>query len=124
MIDTEWNGRPDSVAIDLVLSRMRWEPVDSETRLRIVTQNNLDCIFEIEGDLESDDESQRYLRLASVVKIDNLHTDMYSVDSPHYFHQPYSLGVGQVVERLIRMNQNYKIQMQHAINMNTFGNDQ
>lgn len=72
MINLEWKDRPDSVAIDLILSRMRWEPCDSETRLRIVTQNNLDCIFEIEGDLETDDQSQRHLRLISVVKIDNL----------------------------------------------------
>lgn len=99
------------MAIDLILSRMRWEPCDSETRLRIVTQNNLDCIFEIEGDLDTDDQSQRHLRLISVVKIDNLQTDMYRVDSPHFFHQPYSLAVGEVVERLIRMNQNYKVQM-------------
>ena len=49
---------------------------------------------------------------------------MYRVDSPHFFHQPYSLAVGEVVERLIRMNQNYKVQMQHAINMNTFGDDE
>ena len=55
MINTEWKDRPENVAIDLILSRMRWEPVDNELRLRIVTQNDHDCIFEIDGDLEAED---------------------------------------------------------------------
>ena len=122
LINTQWKNLPENAAIELIMSRMRWDDV-SEHRIRIVSQNNLDCIFDIDGDLESEDESKRFLSLKSVVKVDNLYTDFYRNDSPHYFHQPYSLRTDQVRERLIRMNQNYKTVMQHAMNLRTFAKE-
>lgn len=111
----------DQEAINLVFSRMKWEDQDkNEKTLRIVTQSNLDCIFEIRtSDPENKDPNQRYLHLLSAVKIDNLHTDYQKIDSNHYFYEPYPLDTSKVVERLIRMNQNYKTVMQHAINRNS-----
>ena len=105
----------------MVFSRMKWEDQDTNERtLRIVAQSNLDCIFEIRtNDPENKDPNQRYLHLLSVVKLDNLHTDCQQIDSPHYFYQPYPLDTSKIVERLIRMNQNYKAVMQHAINRGT-----
>ena len=46
MITTEWAGVDDNIEIELIFSRLRWEPDDKESMLRLVTQNNLDCIFE------------------------------------------------------------------------------
>lgn len=60
------------------------------------------------------------MKLISVCKIDNLNTDKYTTDSKHYFLEPYTLKPNSVTERLIRMNQNYKTAMQHAINLNMF----
>mmetsp|Transcript_27051 Transcript_27051/g.36148 ORF Transcript_27051/g.36148 Transcript_27051/m.36148 type:complete len:117 (+) Transcript_27051:123-473(+) len=93
---------------------MRWEPGENESRLRIVTQNNLDCIFEI---VHHHQEKKRKLQLLSVVSIDNLHTDVKRADSKHFFMHPENLDTGHVVERLIRMNQNYKRDMRHALNL-------
>ena len=62
------------------------------------------------------DPEQRFLKLISVCKIDNQHTDVTRHDSPHFYHQPFSLNSRDVIERLIRANQNYKIKLQHAMN--------
>jgi len=62
---------------------MRWDIYDQEDRLRIVTQNNLDCLFSVKD--EKNPEVGR-LKLLSVCKVDNLHTDYFKADSPHYFH--------------------------------------
>ena len=115
MINTEWRGMTEWAAIDLIFSRMTWYPDENERRLRVVAQNNFDCIFEI---VDHINPAERKLKLISVCKIDNLHTDKYKTDSPHYFKQPYTLQTNEVTERLIRMNQNYKTAMQHALNLN------
>mmetsp|Transcript_5949 Transcript_5949/g.7208 ORF Transcript_5949/g.7208 Transcript_5949/m.7208 type:complete len:108 (+) Transcript_5949:271-594(+) len=101
MITTEWRDVDQDIAIELIFSRMRWEPDNNENRLRIVTQNNLDCIFEI---VHHEVKSRRKLRLLSSVSIDNLHTDVKALDSKHFFMHPQNLDTGHVVERLIRMN--------------------
>ena len=94
-----------------------------------MTQNNLDCIFEIFGG--GADETGKvksaskkpYLKLISVCKVDNLHTDTTKVNSSHYYHDPFYLPPDYVTDRLIRMNQNYKIDMQHAINLGLYKNE-
>ena len=88
MITTEWEGLAENDAIDLIFSRLKWEPHESEHRLRICTSNNLDCIFEIvvkEGHSNEGPED-RELKLLSVCKIDNQHTDVIRQDSPHFYH--------------------------------------
>ena len=50
MINTEWQGLSPTAAIDLVFSRMMWQNHKEERRIRIVTQANLDCIFEMRED--------------------------------------------------------------------------
>mmetsp|Transcript_8563 Transcript_8563/g.10589 ORF Transcript_8563/g.10589 Transcript_8563/m.10589 type:complete len:124 (+) Transcript_8563:1841-2212(+) len=86
MINTEWNDLSEYEAIDLIFARMKWEPDEGERRLRIATHNNLDCIFEMCSTDETDqDIEQRFLKLISVCKIDNLYTDFYRQDSPHFY---------------------------------------
>lgn len=48
---------------------------------------------------------------------------MDKANSRHYFKEPYTLKPDNVSERLIRLNQNYKTAMQHAINLNEFDNE-
>ena len=91
--------------LKLLFSRMRWEPDQNERRLRILTENNLDCIFEMSSTDPTDkDPKQRYLKLISVCKIDNLYTDTDNLDSHHFYHEPFTLKTRDVLERLIRMN--------------------
>ena len=121
MITTEWAGRQEEVALDLIFSRIKWEQHDNERRLRIVTQNNLDCIFEMRTTDQQDlDQSQRYLKLLSVCKVDNLHQNSVQLDSPPFYLDPKQLEPGDVTSRLIRMNQNYKMAMMHAINLGLY----
>jgi hypothetical protein len=68
-------------------SRIRW--VD-DNKLRILNLGNLDCIFEIvdnskEG--KKPDQSNRYLKLISAVKVDNLYENRTKLDSPHMFFE-------------------------------------
>ena len=121
MITTEWAGRQLETALDLIFSRLKWEPDENERRLRIVTKNNLDCILEMRSYDDQDlDPSQRYLKLLSVCKIDNLHTNLVKRDSPHFYDDPYLLDSSDVTSRLIRMNQKYKMAMMHAINLEKY----
>ena len=73
---------------------------------------------------EDEITGERELKLISVCKIDNLHTDVYKADSPHYFKEPYILEDRNVTERLIRMNQNYKTAMQHALNLGEYNKEE
>ena len=38
---------------------------------------------------------------------------MTEMHSPHFYHQPYYLKPRDIIERLIRMNQYYKVATQH-----------
>ena len=49
---------------------------------------------------------------------------MYKADSPHYFKEPYIMHDKNVMERLIRMNQNYKTAMQHALNLGEYNKEE
>ena len=62
------------------------------------------------------DIKKRYLHMISAVKIDNLHANQIQLDSPHLHWQQTVLEERDVLERLIRVNQRYKTNLQHSIN--------
>ena len=100
-------------AIQIICSRIKWE---DERRLRIVNESNLDCLFEMKNnDPEDKYIEDRYLQLLSVVKIDNQHENMVVIDSPHLLMERVTLEARDVLERLIRMSQNYKTKLFHAL---------
>ena len=74
-----------------------------------MNESNLDCLFEMKNDDPEDKHMKdRYLKLLSVVKIDNQHENMVTIDSPHLLMERVTLEARDVLERLIRMSQNYK----------------
>jgi len=90
----------------------------TERRLKIINESNIECLFDIVSSDPNDmDKKARRLVLTSSVKIDNEFENMRKQDSPHMILQPLPLEHEDVLERLIRMNQNYKSSLQHAINM-------
>ena len=115
LLSTAWGSMDSEKAIKIICSRFKWE---SERIFRIVNIENLDCVFEMcSSDPSDKDPAARYLRLVSVVKIDNQHENMAKLDSPHLLSQRVSLEARDVLERLIRVNQDYKTHLQHALNM-------
>ena len=89
-----------------------------EKRLKIINESNIECIFDIvTSDPKSNDISTRYLKLVSSVKIDNEYENMRERNSPHMIMQPAPLEHRDVLERLVRMNQEYKCSLLHAINL-------
>ena len=66
----------------------------------------MDTIFEIVG-------SELILR--STVKIDNLFENSHQRDSPHLLLQPLVFANRDVLDRLMRMNQDYKRYVQHSL---------
>ena len=115
LISTDWLQIKGEQAIKIICSRFKWE---SENRLRFVNASNLDCIFEIRTtDPKDEDINARYLELVSAVKIDNEHKNFYRLDSNHFLDQPVELLSNDILERLIRTNQQYKVGLQHALNL-------
>ena len=57
------------------------------------------------------------MKLLSSVKIDNLHENQIRLDSQHLLSQRCTLDDRDVLERLIRLNQKYKVNLTHALNM-------
>ena len=47
MMTLDWGKLDVQQGIRLVFSRIRWENDGTESRLRIATEGNLDCIYEI-----------------------------------------------------------------------------
>ena len=101
--------------ITIIFSRFKWE---SERVFRIVNiAENLDCMFEMYStDPLDQDRRQRKLRLISTVRIDNQHENKTGLDSAHLLCHRVSLEPRDVLERLIRVNQQYKTNLQHALN--------
>ena len=65
------NENEGEMALKIICSRIKWE---NERQLRIVNESNLDCLFEMKSHDPNDrDIKDRYMKLISVVKIDNLH---------------------------------------------------
>ena len=79
----------------------------TKTRLKIINASNIECLFDITGDLKSKKKSTRKLKLVSSVKIDNEFENLDKRDSPHMIMQPLPLEHEDVLELLIRMNQSY-----------------
>ena len=89
----------------------------SDKHLRFINESNLDCIYEIKTtDPEDKSVDARYLELISVAKVDNEFRNIHNIDSPHMIDDPNQLQQNDVIERLIRMNQQYKVGLTHAIN--------
>lgn len=90
----------------MTFSKICWY---AERQIRIITNQNIDCIMEMRSTDPLDlDPKQRYLKMISVSKFDNLHTNMYKLNSVHLHHQPFTLQPRDVLERLIRVSQSYK----------------
>ena len=113
LIDTAWNKMQGEFALKLILSRIKWK---TDRIIHIVNASNLDCYFELcTSDPEDKDPTKRYLQLLSAVKIDNEFENMKQMDSPHMIDHPVALQSRDVLERLIRMNQHYKVKLCHAL---------
>ena len=111
----EWDFAEGQGAIQIICSRIMWL---DEKRLKIINESNIECIFEIvTSDPKSNDISTRHLKLVSSVKIDNEYENMRERNSPHMIMQPVPLAHRDVLERLVRMNQEYKCSLLHAINL-------
>ena len=69
LVNTMWNGKSGLTSVLILGSRFKWM---SEKTFRIVNRSNLDCLFEM-CTTDPDDASieARYLKLKSVVKVDN-----------------------------------------------------
>ena len=114
LMSTIWNNIEGELSLQLICSRFKWE---SERVFRIVNQSNLDCLFEMcTSDKNDRDINLRYLKLLSVVKVDNLHENQLKMDSPHLLSDRLPLEDRDVLERLIRINQSYKTELSHALN--------
>ena len=106
LLNTVWNGREGEGAIKIICSRMTWL---SERVLRIVNEENLDCLFEMTSTDPKDETIEaRHLKLLSIVKIDNLLENTIMRDSPHLIMHRTPMQPRDVLDRLIRMNQEYK----------------
>ena len=77
-ISTKWKEDTSPDAIKILFSRFRWL---TDRRFRIVNEDNLDCLFEMQGGKYVTVE-ERSIKLLSVVKVDNLHENMTKLDSP------------------------------------------
>ena len=111
----EWDYAEGQGAIQIICSRTMWY---SERHLLIINESNIECIFELCTTDKNDQSMEaRYLKLVSSVKIDNEYENMRRRDSPHMIMQPTQLEPRDVIERLIRRNQEYKVSLQHAINL-------
>ena len=113
LVDTAWNKMSGEFALKLSLSRVKWK---TDRIIHIVNASNLDCYFELcSTDPSDSDPTKRYLKLLSAVKIDNEYENMTKMDSPHMMDHPVSLQSRDVLERLIRTNQHYKVKLCHAL---------
>lgn len=112
LIRNEFHNLTGTSAIKIIVSRFKWI---TENKFQFINESNLDCIFEIfsNGDRPED----RYIRLMSAVKIDNLITNINKRDSNHLMWDPMVLPARDLLERLMRKNQAYKSAVQHAINL-------
>lgn len=93
-------------------SRICWH--EDNNHLRIISKHDLDCIFEIKDD---GDGREPTLLLRSAVKIDNMFENKEMLQSNHLVRDRCYLEASHDFQRLIRMNQDYKTNMQHTINL-------
>ena len=81
LLNTTWNQKDGEGPIKIICSRLTWV---SESRICIINEENLDAIFDIcSTDPRDEDLECRFLKLVSIVKIDNLHENRIKRDSPH-----------------------------------------
>ena len=110
LLDTNWFNLSSKNAINLIVSRFRWV---NDRVFRFVNKSNMDCMFKMEVKDSKNDKTleNRYLKLLSCVRIDNLHENRDVLNSPHLFDDRKPLEDYQILERLIRMNQSYKVHL-------------
>ena len=109
----EWDYAEGQGAIQIICSRTMWY---SEKQLLIINESNIECIFDLcTTDPKDENIDARYLKLVSSVKLDNEYENMTKMDSPHMMDHPVSLQSRDVLERLIRTNQHYKVKLCHAL---------
>ena len=121
LLNTSWFNLESKKAIQMIVSRFKW--VDNKI-FRFVNKSNMDCMFEMKtGDPLDKDESKRYLKLLSCVKIDNLHENIDQLNSSHIHDDRHPLEDEMVLPRLIRMNQAYKTNLTHALNRKNADNN-
>ena len=68
-------------------------------------------------DPDDKDIDQRYFKLISAVKVDNLFENLNDLDSPHIMLDCKRLEQNDTLWRLMRMIQNYKTEISHARNL-------
>ena len=118
LISTDWLRRSGEKAILIILSRFKWI---NDKHIRFINQSNLDCIFEIKTtDPEDKKVEARYLELISVAKVDNEFRNLHKLDSSHMIDDPNQLQPNDIIERLNRCNQQYKIGLTHALNLQDY----
>ena len=66
---------------------------------------------------DSEDIENRNLTLISATRVDNLYANMKKRDSPHLLWEPIPYQPSEVIQRLMRLNQRYKREIHHAINL-------
>ena len=75
----------------------------SEKMFRIINESNMDCLVEIcTSDPTDESISDRYLKLVSAVKVDNLFENRNTRNSPHLLRDKRALAGCDVLDRLIR----------------------
>ena len=116
LLNTDWGTMTGESAIKIITSRFMWLSDDS---FRIIMEGNLDCIFKFEdlGEDKKGNDRKPVMKLISCAKVDNLFVNMNKRDSPHVILHPPTLESRDVLERLIRLNQRYKVELQHALNL-------
>ena len=83
LISLAINNEVSKLTIELLFSRIKW--VDERT-IRVLNSSNMDCLFKMAStDDEDRDLNARYLKLISIVKVDNQHENLSKMDSKHYF---------------------------------------
>ena len=59
----------------------------------------------------------RELTLVSATKLDNMHANMKRCDTPHLLWEPVRYQPSEVMQRLMRLNNQYKTEIHHAMNL-------
>jgi len=112
---TRWGVEEGWNAIEIIVSRFQWV---TDRIIRFINESNIDCLLEIcSHDPEDKIVEARYLKLLSSVKVDNLFENMHTCDSKHLLLDREPQETRDVLERIIRMNQHYKTELVHAMNI-------
>ena len=114
MLDLETDNLKSFQAVQIIASRIWFH---DEDHLRIINEHKIDCLFRLDPrEPDEKDPSLLSFTLISAVKLDNMFTNLQSLDSGHFNKDPKMLRNTHILERLIRKTQNYKANVTHAKN--------